>query len=109
MSTIRRECTPAFTVTASSSAASTAGVIPFGPYSGGIVICANTNGATLITWHVAGNIEDTPVKVYGTYGAVTSGLTVGANPIPDQCFGAKYVYPIISGAATCALTVGLKG
>lgn len=109
MTTIRRESTPSFVVTANSSAASTSGVIPFGPFSGGIVICGNTNGATQITWHVAGGVEDTPVKVYGTYGALTSSVTVGAIQIPDACFAAKYVYPIISGAATCSLTVGLKG
>lgn len=109
MTTIRREYTPPFVVTASSSASSTAGVIPYGPFSGGIVLCANTNGATQITWHAAANAEDTPVKLYGTYGVVTTSLTVGAHPIPEQAFGARYVYPIISGATTCALTVGLKG
>lgn len=96
-------------ITAASSAASTTPRFPFGRYSGGGVIIANTNGATQIRWHAASGAEEVPVQIYADGVAVTTAVTVGAHPIPDACFGFAHVAPIVVGAASCPLTIVVKG
>ena len=96
-------------ITAGSSAVSTSARFPFGRYSGGGVLIASTGGATTISWHVAAGAQDVPVPLYVDGSAVTSSVTVGAQPIPDACFGFQYVAPIIVGAASLPLTVSVKG
>lgn len=108
MSQIERFHTGAVVV-ASSSAASTTPRIPFGRYSGGGVIIANTNGATQIRWHAAAGAEDVPVQIYADGAAVTTAVTVGGHPIPDACFGFAHVAPVIVGSTSCSLSVLVKG
>jgi hypothetical protein len=96
-------------ITACSSAASTTPRIPYGRYSGGGVIIANTNGATQINWYASNGPEDVPAPIYVSGAAVTTAVTVGAHPIPDACFGFPYLAPIISGATACGMTVPMKG
>lgn len=96
-------------ITACSSAASTTPRIPYGRYSGGGVIIANTNGATQINWYASAGAEDVPTPIYVNGSAVTTAVTIGAHPIPDACFGFPYVAPIIVGAAACAMSVPMKG
>ena len=97
------------TVVAASSAASTTPRIPYGRYSGGGVIIGNTNGATQIRWHASAGPEDVPVQVFSDGAAVTTAVVVGAHPIPEACFGFGYVAPVIVGAASCTLSVLVKG
>lgn len=96
-------------IVASSVASSTTPRIPFGRYSGGGVIIANTNGATQIRWHAAAGAEDVPVQIYSDGAAVTTAVTVGGHPIPDACFGFAYVSPVIVGSTSCSLTMSAKG
>jgi hypothetical protein len=98
-----------FVVTANSSAATTAGVIPFGTFGGGCVIVASTNGCTQIQWHGAATPSATPVRVYADGAAVATAVTNGVHPIPEACYALPYVYPIVVGGTTCALTVAVKG
>jgi len=97
-------------LTAGSSANTLTPRFPFGRYSGGGVLIANTNGATQINWHVSVGAEDTPVRVFADGSGLSSAVTVGAIAVPDACFGFPYVAPVIvSSAATCAMTVSVKG
>lgn len=96
-------------ITANSSAATTSGNIPFGPFSGGVVMIANTGSATQINWHGTVAPTVTPRALYADGNAVTSALTVGCITIPDACFAVPYVVPVVVGGTTCAMTVMLKG
>jgi hypothetical protein len=96
-------------ITACSSAASTTPRIPYGRYSGGGVIIANTNGATQIRWYASAGAEDVPVQVYADGAVVATAVTTGAHPIPDACFGFGYIAPILVGSSSCSITVSVKG
>lgn len=109
MNEIARHFTTGTVITASSSANASTPRFPFGRYAGGGVIIASTGGATQISWHASAAGEDTPRPIYADGSAVTSAVTVGALPIPDACFGFPYVAPVISGAASCSMTVCVKG
>lgn len=109
MAIIERLFSPGTVITASSSAASTTPRIPYGRFSGGGVIVNSTNGATQIQWYASSGAEDVPVPVYADGAAVVTAVTVGAHPIPEACFGFAYVAPVIVGAASCNLTVMVKG
>jgi hypothetical protein len=94
---------------AGSTAGTTTPRFPYGMFGGGVVIVANTNGATQMRWYGASGPEATPVPVYADGAAVTTAVTVGAHPIPDACYGLAHVAPIVVGAATMPMTVSLKG
>lgn len=96
-------------ITANSTAATTAGSIAFGTFAGGVVMIANTGGATRINWHGTVDPAVAPTQIYADGSAVTSALTVGCVTIPDGCFALPYVVPIITGGTTCAMTAVLKG
>jgi hypothetical protein len=96
-------------ITANSTAATTAGSIPFGPFAGGVVMIAHTGGGTRINWHGTVHPTVTPTQIYADGSAVTSSLTVGCVGIPDGCFSLPYVVPVIVGGTTCAMTAILKG
>ena len=96
-------------ITANSTAATTAGNIPFGPFAGGVVMVANTGGATRINWHGTIQPNVTPAQIYADGNAVTSAVTVGCISIPDACFAVPYIVPVITGGTTCAMTALLKG
>lgn len=108
MNDIRR-CYTSFVCTANSSAATTSGNIPFSSFAGGVVMIANTQSATAINWHGTVDMSVTPRQIYADGNAVTSALTVGCVNMPDACFAAPFVVPVIVGATTCAMTVMLKG
>lgn len=108
MNEIRRYCSN-MVVTANSSAATTSGNIPFSQFAGGVVMIANTNGATQINWHGTVGMSIAPQRLYADGSAVTSALTVGCVNMPDACFAVPLVVPVIVGATTCAMTVMLKG
>ena len=97
------------TITAGSSAATTSQRFSFQHTAGGVVLIANTGGATQIAWHAAEGQEATPLQVYADGAAVTTAVVVGAHPVPDACFAAPCVVPVIAGGTTCAMTVALKG
>jgi hypothetical protein len=97
------------TVTAGSTAGTTTQRFAYGMFAGGVVLIANTNGATQLRWYGASGSSDTPVQVYADGSAVTTSVTVGAHPVPDACYGLAYVAPIIVGATTMPMTVSLKG
>jgi hypothetical protein len=97
------------TITANSSAGTTSNRIAFGPFAGGCVVIAATNGCTQIGWYGAAGPSDTPVQVYSGGNAVTTAVTVGAHAIPDACFALPFVSPVVSGGTTCGMTVLLKG
>jgi len=97
------------TLTAGSTAGTTTPRFAYGMFGGGVVIVANTNGATQLRWYGASSAEATPVQVYADGSAVTTSVTVGAHPIPDACYGLSHVVPIVVGATTMPLTVALKG
>lgn len=82
---------------------------PFGRFAGGVVTIANTNNATQIDWYSAPTVSATPLPVFADGSAVTTAVTVGVMPVPDACFAAAYVYPVLVGASTMAMTVSLKG
>lgn len=96
-------------VTANSSAATTSGNIPFGPFAGGVVVIANTGSATQINWYGTPAVSIAPAQIYADGSAVTSALTVGCINIPDACFAVPFVVPVIAGGTTCAMTALLKG
>jgi hypothetical protein len=97
------------TLVAGSTAGTTTPRFAYGMFGGGVVIVANTNGATQLRWYGASGTADTPVQVYAESAAVSTSLTVGAHPIPDACYGLAHVAPIVVGATTMPLTVSLKG
>ena len=109
MNEIARHFSPGSVITANSSAATTSGMFPFGRFGGGCVMIANTNSATLINWYGTVDPATTPRQIYADGSAVTTSLTVGIMPVPDACFAVNYVVPVITGAATCAMTVMAKG
>lgn len=109
MNQIARHFSPGVEIAASSAAGTTSTAFPYGMFSGGAIIVADTNGATQIKWHAAAKPNVTPVQIYADGSAVTTSVTVGAHPIPDACFGMHYVAPIVVGATTCAMTVMVKG
>jgi hypothetical protein len=96
-------------ITANSSAATTSGNIPFGPFAGGVVVIASTGSATQINWHGTPSMSVTPRQIYADGSAVTSSLTVGCINIPDACFAVPFVVPVLVGGTTCAMTALLKG
>lgn len=96
-------------ITASSTANSASGNIPYAPFAGGVVMVANTNGCTQIDWYGTVAMQVTPQKVYADGSAVTSAVTVGCINIPDACFAVPFVVPVVTGGTTCAMTVMLKG
>lgn len=111
MNDIRRHYS-SIVITANSSAASTSGNIPFASFAGGVVMIANTGGATGINWHGTPDMSVTPRQIYSDGAAVSSAVTVGCVNIPDACFAVPFVVPVIAGATTavtCAMTVMLKG
>lgn len=109
MAIIERFFSPGSVLTACSSAATSSPRFPYGRWAGGGVLIPATNSATQISWYAASGAETVPVQIYADGAAVTTAVTVGAHPIPDACFGFPYVAPIITGAASCDLTVCVKG
>ena len=111
MTEIRREVTPHFSVTCSSTAGSTSARFPYGPFAGGIIHIEATGGCTQINWLAGITQGGTGRQVYADGSAVTTAVTIGAHPIPDALFGAQFVIPIATGATTAGMniTVGLKG
>lgn len=109
MSAIERKSGGNTVITANSSAATTAGSFPYSRWAAGMVYIANTNSATQINWYAAPDYGVTPVQVYDSGNAVVTNVTVGAHPVPDACFAAAYVCPVITGATTMAMTVAVKG
>lgn len=109
MNEIARHFSPGTVVTANSTAATTSARIPFGRFSGGAVLIANTNGATQIQWHGSDTHGGAPLQIYSEGSAVVTAVTVGAHPIPEACFGMHFVVPVVVGATTCSMTVMVKG
>jgi len=109
MNAIERRSGGNSVITANSSAATTSGSFPYGRWAGAVVLIADTGGATQINWHVAGGQGETPLQVYASDNAVTTSVTVGAHPVPDACFSAAYVCPVVVGATTTGMTVLVKG
>ena len=109
MNEIARHFSPGTVITANSSAATTSGMFPFGRFGGACVMIASTGGGTQINWHGTVDPSVTPRQVYADGSAVVTALTVGIHPVPDACFAANYVVPVVSGATTCAMTVMAKG
>lgn len=96
-------------ITANSSAASTAGHIAYGIFAGGGLFVGSTGGATLITWYTKERESATPRIVRESGADVTTAVVVGYHPIPDACFAAPFVVPVISGGTTMAATFVGKG
>lgn len=96
-------------LTAGSSAGTTSARFAYGPFGGGGVIIASTEGATQISWYAASGPESTPVQIYAAGAPVTSAVTVGALQIPDEAYGFTYVAPIVVGATALPLAISLKG
>lgn len=96
-------------VTANSTAATTAGNIPYSMFSGGVVMIANTGSCTKIDWHGTISMDVTPRPLYADGSAVTSSVTVGCVVIPDACFAVPFIVPVVTGGTTCAMTALLKG
>ena len=109
MNEIARHFSPGTLITANSTAATTSGSFPFGRFGGACVLIAATNGCTQIQWYATNDLTTTPVKVYADGSEVTTALTVGVHPVPDSCFAANYVVPVVVGGTTCAMTVMAKG
>lgn len=106
---IARHFSPGTVITANSSAATTAGMFPFGRFGGACVMIANTEGATQINWYGTVQPHIDPLPIYVDGAAVTTAVTVGVHPVPDACFAVNHVVPVIAGATTCAMTVMAKG
>lgn len=109
MNEIARHFSPGVQIVASSAADTTSTRLPYGRFSGGAVLIANTNGCTQIKWHGCDTQNGTPLQIYADGSAVTTAVTVGAHPIPDACFGMHFVAPIVVGGTTCGMTVMVKG
>lgn len=109
MNEIARHFSPGTVITASSTAATTAGMFPFGRFGGACVMIAATNSCTGINWYGTVDPAVTPQQIYNDGAAVTSAVTVGIHPVPDACFAVNYVVPIVVGGTTCAMTVMAKG
>lgn len=97
------------TITATSGVGTTSPRIAFQHSAGGGIFIPSTGGATQINWYAAADGDSQVYQVYADGAAVTTAVTVGAHPIPDACFAFRYVAPIIVGAASCDMTVSLKG
>ena len=109
MNEFARHFSPGTVITASSTAATTAGMFPFGRFGGACVMIAATNSCTGINWHGTVDPAVTPQQIYNGGSAVTSAVTVGIHPVPDACFAVNYVVPVVVGGTTCAMTVMAKG
>jgi len=109
MNEIARHFSPGTVITANSSAATTAGMFPFGRFGGACVMIAASNSCTQINWHGTNDPSVTPVRIYSDGSAVTTAVTVGIHPVPDACFAVNYVVPVVVGGTTCAMTVMAKG
>lgn len=109
MNEIARHFSPGTVITANSSAATTAGMFPFGRFGGACVMIAATNSCTGINWHGTVDPSVTPRQIYNEGAAVTTAITVGIMPVPDACFAVNYAVPIVVGGTTCAMTVMAKG
>lgn len=97
------------TITATSGAGTTSPRIGFQHSAGGGVFIPSTGGVTQINWYAADDANGQVYQVYADGAAVTTAVTVGAHPVPDACFAFRYVAPIVVGAASCDMTVSLKG
>lgn len=109
MNQIARHYSPSVAITANSTAGTTSERIAYAPFSGGAVLIANTGGCTQIQWHGCDSQNGVPLQIYADGSAVATSVVVGAHPIPDACFGMHFVVPVVVGAATCAMTVMVKG
>lgn len=92
------------------NSATTTARIPFGSGSGGVIIVdAVTGSANKITWNVAFGDSDTPKPLYNDGAVVETSIAVDrAYPIPDACFAATRVVPVLN-ADTATIRVSLKG
>ncbi len=109
MNEIARHFSPGAVITANSTAATTAGMFPFGRFGGACVMIAASNSCTGINWHGTVDPAVPPRQIYSDGSAVTSAVTVGILPVPDACFAVNYVVPVVVGGTTCAMTVMAKG
>lgn len=109
MNEIARHFSPGTVITANSTAATTAGMFPFGRFGGACVMIGNTNSCTQIDWYGTVSPDVTPQPIYSDGSAVTTAVTVGIHPVPDACFAVNYVVPVVTGGTTCAMTVMAKG
>lgn len=109
MNEIARHFSPGTVITANSTAATTAGMFPFGRFGGACVMIGSTNSCTGINWHGTVDPAVPPLQIYNDGAAVTSAVTVGIHPVPDACFAVNYVVPVVVGGTTCAMTVMAKG
>lgn len=97
------------TIVAANAAASTTPRFSFQHMAGAGVLIGSTGGCTQIAWYGAAGAGDTPIQIYADGSAVTTSVTVGAHPVPDACFSFPFVAPVVSGGATCAMTIVTKG
>jgi len=90
--------------------ATTSARVPFGAASGGIIIVdAVTGSANKITWHAAFGDGDTPRPIWNESAVVETSIQANrAYPIPDACFAATRVVPVLN-ADTATVRVSLKG
>jgi hypothetical protein len=109
MNEIARHFSPGTVITANSTAATTAGMFPFGRFGGACVMIAATNSCTQIDWHGTVDPSVTPRQIYSDGAAVTTAVTVGIMPVPDAVFAVNYAVPIVVGGTTCGMTVMAKG
>lgn len=108
MQEISRFSAPSVQIVCTSSP-STSHRIPFAHGAGGVLTVAATNGATQIQWYAAPDTLTAPVPVFANGSAVTTAVTVGAHPFPDSAYGCHTIVPVVTGAATMASTVTIKG
>lgn len=109
MNEIARHFSPGTVIVASNTAATTSGMFPFGRFGGACVMIGNTNSCTQINWYGTVDPSVTPLQIFSDGSAVTTAVVVGVHPVPDACFAANYVVPVVSGGTTCAMTVMAKG
>jgi hypothetical protein len=106
---IQRENSPLDPFTAT-NASTTTPKVQFATMAGGVFRVDSLSGATKISWYVVLDRNSPPTPLYDSSGAAveTAIVALRAYPIPDACFGAQCIVPVLD-AGTAQLRFNLKG
>lgn len=103
---IERLCSTTRGLVLTDSPATTA-CVPYGAVAGGMVHVLAVNGATKIVWHAGTDPHGPHFAVSDGYvSQETSVAPLTAYPVPDACYAAPYLFPVVdSGDATVSISV----
>lgn len=85
----------------------TTACIPYGAVAGGMLYVESVTSATKITWYASPSVEGQRFSVTDGYNPQTTFVSaLTAQPIPDACYAAPYLFPVVdAGSATVSISV----